>query len=79
MLLCRSQHWFGFEVVVVLLGLIVVLESTALWLRAVAVGRIVIVLVVIVDVKEQNLPLPSSWGSSMLAGGGVVHAELSKL
>ena len=78
MLLCRSQHWSGFEVVVVLLGLIV-LESTALWLRAVAVGRIVVVLVVIVDVKEQNLPLPSSWGSSMLAGGGVAHAELSKL
>jgi hypothetical protein len=75
---CRSQYWYDFDVVVVLLGLIV-LESASLLLRAGAVGRMVVVIVVIVDVKEQNLPLPSSWGSSMLAGGGVVHAELSRL
>jgi hypothetical protein len=49
--------------VVVLLGLIV-LESAALLLRAVAVGRMFVMFVVIVDVKEQNVPLLALWGSS---------------
>ena len=63
----------GFIMVAVLLGL-VILEPAALLLRAVAVGSMFVVKVAIVGVKEQNLPLPSSWESSMLAGGAVVHA-----
>ena len=45
---------------------LVVLELAMLLFRAVAVGPLLVAVIVNVGVKGQNLPLPSSWGSSML-------------
>ena len=41
------------------------LELAVLMLRAVVVGLMLVVEMVFAGVKEQNLPLPASWGSSM--------------
>ena len=43
---------------------VVLLELAVLMFRAVAVGLTVVVKMVVAGVKEQNLPLPSLWGSS---------------
>ena len=45
----------------------VFLELAVLLFRAVAVGPMLVAKVVIMGEKEQNPPLPSSWGSSTLA------------
>ena len=44
----------------------VLLEFSVLMIRAVAVGFLLVVKMVVAGVKEQNLPLSSSWGSSTL-------------
>ena len=59
---------------VVLLEFVVLEPVELLLFRSVAVGPMLVAKLVIVGVKAQNLPLPSSWESSMLAGGAVVHA-----
>ena len=45
----------------------VFLELAVLLFRAAAVAPLLVAMMVIVGVKGQNLPLPSSWGSSMFA------------
>ena len=46
---------------------VVLLELATLLFRAVAVEFRLVLKVVVAGVKEQNLPLPASWGSSMHA------------